>query len=171
MAVVLADELAAGGLEAMDDDFGHALEEFVAEVVVGFAFLAQGRAIEEDRVGGLDGAGIEVPVVGRKEPGPAEHVTGADGFDGDVGAIDAGGEEFDFAAEDEVETVGGIAFAEDDFARLESGEQGAFAQETKVMGAEAFQKGMAGHGAFEAGGAGGAIRRVSGDAGDFICLH
>ena len=110
----------ACGLEAGHEDLGHAFEQFVAEIMIAVAFLAQAAAVEKNRLCWFVGHGVEVPVIRWEKPGPAQDVTRADGLDSQRGA---GAESFqaDRPANDEVKTVGRFAGFHDDFARGESG--------------------------------------------------
>ena len=60
------------------------LHELVAEGVVGLALAAQARAVEGDARDVVDRAGVEVPVVGREQPRPADDVAGAERLDHDA---------------------------------------------------------------------------------------
>lgn len=73
-------QLSPSRLQALDDDCGHTLHHLVTEVVIGLAVFAEPRSIKEDRFCRNRCAGVEVPVVRREQPGPAEHVVAANGL-------------------------------------------------------------------------------------------
>ena len=72
------EELEPRRLQALLHDVREALQELVAEVVVGLALAAQALAVERDGARRLDRARVEHPVVGRDEPRPAEDVARAE---------------------------------------------------------------------------------------------
>ena|SRR5438477_5096710 len=71
-------EAFASALEAIDDDLGNALHQFVAEFGVVFASDQYPRSIEHDGLCVFERARLEVPGKRWKEPGPAEYVACAD---------------------------------------------------------------------------------------------
>jgi len=70
-------------LKAADHNFGHPLHQFVTEVVVLLAILAQPGAVEKDRFDRLQRPRIKMPVVRRKQPRPAQHFADADRLNSD----------------------------------------------------------------------------------------
>ena len=85
------EQLLSSSLQATDDHFGHALHQFITKIMVLVAILAQPGAVEKDGFDRLQRPRIKMPVIGRKEPRPAQHVAGADRLDGDRGLVFAVG--------------------------------------------------------------------------------
>src|SRR5579884_2622263 len=55
------EQLQPGALEPLMDLVEEALDDFVAEIVIGFAFVPQAGAVEPDGADGCDGARVELP--------------------------------------------------------------------------------------------------------------
>jgi hypothetical protein len=136
------EELEADDLKAGDDDGGDAFHDFVAEGGVVVTVLTEACAIEENGVGGFGGAGAEMPIIRGEEPGPTEDFAGAEILDAGGGIGVAPGFEGDSALADQVEAIGRLAFAEDDFVALELFEHGGGDQAFQMVGAESFDEAM-----------------------------
>lgn len=130
--------------EAIDDDVRDAFKHLETEVVVLFAHFAEARPIEEHDFGGLNGAGIEMKIIGREKPRPTENVPCPDGLDEGAFALRLrlNG---DFSFEDEVKAIGWIAFAKDGVAGIEAGAHGTFGEGFEVAFVEAAQERMLGY--------------------------
>ena len=72
----VGDELVAGGFQTLGHHLHQTAEKLVAEFVVFVALGTQGTAVHSDDLGILDGPGIEAPLIGGHQPGPAQDVAG-----------------------------------------------------------------------------------------------
>src|SRR6266545_6186254 len=135
----------SGGLQAFNDLFGRPLHQFVAQVVVVLASLTKRRSVEKDGLDRRYRSRVEMPVVGLKEPGPAEHVTRADRLDQHSAAVFDFGFQLHPSLPNQVEAIRRIAFPEDQLILFELGGHRKFGEDGKeVLLAQAFQKWMPG---------------------------
>jgi hypothetical protein len=128
-------QLLLGRDEAVDDDFGDAFEDLVAEVRVFVAEVAKARAVEEHHFGGFERARLEFEIVRRKKPGPAEDIAVANGLNGRASLAEFRFDRY-FASDEQVESIGGIAFAEDHVPGVEVDAHGAGRQGFKMHAAQ-----------------------------------
>src|SRR5262245_26239803 len=73
-------------LQALDQHLRDPAHQLVAERRIGLALAAQTLAVEARRANGREGTRIEMPAIGREEPGPAEQLAGPDRLDRDWAA-------------------------------------------------------------------------------------
>jgi hypothetical protein len=92
---------------------GDPFHEFIAQLVVGFTLLSQRGRIQEKGFGRLEGTGIEVPKVWRKQPRPTEDFAWSNNLNQSVPVISNIGFQSDSALMDEIKTVRGISFPKD----------------------------------------------------------
>ena len=81
-ALALVEEAEACPLEALDHHLGEPRHQVVAEARILLAFVAQASAVEGRRPDRSERLRVEVPAIGREEPGPAQHLATFERLDG-----------------------------------------------------------------------------------------
>src|ERR1039458_2532079 len=103
----------ADGLEPGQHDLGEPLDQQVSQVRIRVALGAQADTVECNRSHVVACLGVELPLVGLEEPGPAQHIAAAEGVDDDPAPARHIEAEGDAAAAQEIEGVGRITLGED----------------------------------------------------------
>src|SRR5208283_135535 len=105
-------QLQASGVEPGCNYVGKPFQHLVAEIVIFLAFRAQAIGVKNQSACRLQRSGVKVPVVWRRNPGPAKNLATTEGlYRGGASVLDHefhGNEAF----ANEVELVGRIAFGE-----------------------------------------------------------
>jgi hypothetical protein len=113
--------------------------------VVGAALAAQARAVEGHGAHVVDGAGVEVPHVGREQPRPADDLAGVERLDHHGAASGRVRRQRDTALSHEIEDVGRLALAEHPLAPLEADVPGAAGDELELIAREPVEDRAFGH--------------------------
>src|SRR5664280_642928 len=138
------EEPQPGGLEAVEDHRGNALDELVAERGVGLCLLAQASCVDGDGSHRLRGPDVEATAVGRKEPGKADGVTWPDGLHNDntaTGRLDLDGH---IPTAQQEERVGRLALRHEEVAGVECHVPGAPGHEVADVAGKPGEEGMMG---------------------------
>src|ERR1035437_1420530 len=77
----LSRQFFPGGLQPFDENPSDPFHQLVTEFMVALALLAQARAIVKYGFDRRHSVRVEVRIIRRKEPRPAQHAARADGFD------------------------------------------------------------------------------------------
>src|SRR3990170_748589 len=113
-------QLQAVGLQPPLDDLGKPFHQFIAQVVILLALVPQTLPIQGDGARQFRGPGVEVPAVGRKEPGPSQHVPLVDRLDRHAPARGNRHLQRHRPVADEVEGIRLLTFLEDVLAAVEA---------------------------------------------------
>src|SRR5438874_2635095 len=110
--------------------------------MVSFAFCPKSVSVKNNCLRRLDGASAEVPPVGRKQPGPAEHIARANRLDSDWLFTIAAGFDRHFPTSNQAKTIGRVAFGKDQFAGSELCWHGAVRQTLQMARTQVHKKRM-----------------------------
>src|SRR5258706_3117793 len=102
--------------------------------MIGRAFLAEPGSVKEDAFGRNERQCVKVPVKGREQPRPAEHISIADDLNRDGVAIVFWRFEKHLALLNEVEAVSDFTFSEDALTGVKLGLHRSFAEDFEIFG-------------------------------------
>ncbi len=142
MLPVDVEQLKARAIEVLMHLVEKALDQLVAQVVVGFALRAQAISVELDRAHLLDRARVELPLVGRIEPRPSQDLARVDGLNpvrAAAGYVDL---QRNPAGPDQVRSIGFIALPEQKLAGVKADVRCASGQKLQVPFGETAQEAM-----------------------------
>jgi hypothetical protein len=112
-------------------------QQFVAEVVIVFALLAQAGAVERNRAHLFEGARIQAPEVGRYQPRPAEYVSALERFYDDWWPVRGTDFEAYTARPDQIKVIGLLSLTEQVRLAIETDIRRTADQQTQVIGFQA----------------------------------
>src|SRR5262245_28477254 len=101
--------------------------------MVFFALFTQPRAIEEDGCRRLERTRVEMPIVGREQPGPSQHVAVTNRLNDGGAVIVASGFDGNASALDEIKAIRQFSFPKDYLAGRELGQHSHFSQEFQKL--------------------------------------
>src|SRR5208283_2234669 len=118
MVAIHVQQLQSGCFQALCDDLHEPLVNLIAKVVVLIALGTKALAIKGQRMRRLLGAGVKMPAIGGKQPGPAQDLAAADGLHSREAAVRDHELHGYQAFANEVKVVSRVALMEDDMSGL-----------------------------------------------------
>ena len=126
-------------------------EQFISQVVVGFALRAQAPAIHANRKCLLDRARAKARSMGRDQPGPAQNVAFTKGLNRDCPPRRGVKLDGNVAPSDQVKPIDLVISPKDDLTRLEQDICGTSDNQFQVFGLQSLEKRMLGEDGFKSG--------------------
>jgi len=113
----------AGRFELLNGHLRETHQEFIAQVMVDGALVAQTSAVERNRAGRFDGVSVKVPSIGGYQPIPAENISVGQRLDHDSPTLGSVARDSDLALPNQIKPIGifvlprnRLAYLEDDVA-------------------------------------------------------
>src|ERR1039457_2287556 len=134
----------ADGLEPSQHDLGKPLHQQVSEVRIRVALGAQADPVECTGRHGVACLGVELPLVGLEQPGPAQHIAAIEGVDDHPAPARHIEAEGDAAAAQDIEGVGRLPLGEDPLSRPVVDVAAAARDESEAVLVQALEEGLLG---------------------------